>query len=62
MDSGNWQHVSIQAKELVSQMLCVEPASRISMEGILNHPWIIKRDLLPQNQLTVRDTTIKGLE
>ena len=60
MDSGNWRDVSIQAKDLVTQMLCVEPASRISMEGIINHPWIVKRDQLPQNMLAVRDTTIKG--
>ena len=60
MDSGNWKFVSIEAKDLVSQMLCVEPAARISMEGILMHPWIVNRHLLPEDQLAVRDTTIKS--
>ena len=62
MDTGNWQYVSPQAKDLVCQMLCVEPAARISMVGILSHAWIIHKDILPQNQLAVSDRTIKGSE
>ena len=62
MDTGNWQYVSPQAKDLVCQMLCVEPTARISMVGILSHPWIIHKDMLPQNQLAVSDRKIKGNE
>jgi len=40
LDSGNWKSVSAQAKDLVRQMLDVEPSKRPSAANILKHPWM----------------------
>jgi len=29
------------AKDLIKQILVVDPAKRLTAEGILNHPWIV---------------------
>jgi len=34
--------VSDEAQDLISKILVVDPASRITMEGIKNHPWFAK--------------------
>jgi len=33
-------HISESAKDLISQLLTVDPANRISLEGIMKHPWL----------------------
>ncbi|GFR43165.1 hypothetical protein Agub_g4214 [Astrephomene gubernaculifera] len=35
-------HVSAECKDLVRRMLVVDPSSRISMDEILRHPWVVK--------------------
>jgi hypothetical protein len=35
-----WHDVSESAKDLLRKMLVVDPASRISLEGVVTHPWI----------------------
>ncbi len=34
-------HVSEPAQDLIRQILKNEPAERLTLEGILNHPWIV---------------------
>nr|CAI5856578.1 unnamed protein product [Callosobruchus analis] len=41
-----WYEISDYAKDLVKQMLVVDPQKRISVDGILNHPWIKKDSLM----------------
>jgi len=61
MNAGNWQTVSAQAKDLVSKMLHVDPAKRITAEGVLNHPWIKNRHNLPQLHLKIQEANqLKG--
>lgn len=36
-------------------MLHVDPQTRISLQQVLNHPWIANRDELPRLQLTLQD-------
>lgn len=33
-------HLSDQCKDLLKQMICVEPSKRISTLNAINHPWI----------------------
>ncbi|MFH4980468.1 hypothetical protein AB6A40_007177 [Gnathostoma spinigerum] len=46
-----WMDVSPLAKDLVRNMLHINPAQRITSKQILSHPWIVKRDLLPEHNL-----------
>lgn len=39
-----WQYVSDHAKDLIRQMLTVDPEERITVDEALNHPWIRERD------------------
>lgn len=39
-DDPVWENISKEAKDLVCRMICVDPALRIKMQEILEHPWI----------------------
>lgn len=34
-----WDEISIEAKDLISKMLVIDPNNRITIEEIFNHPW-----------------------
>jgi len=57
MTGGNWDVVSSGAKDLVCRMLYVDPHQRITLQQILTHRWIMSRDQLPQQRLTLPDTS-----
>ncbi|KAI3424232.1 hypothetical protein D9Q98_009588 [Chlorella vulgaris] len=40
-DDPAWEEVSNEAKELVSQLLVVDPSKRLTCEQVLAHPWMI---------------------
>lgn len=42
MEDTAWYEISEDAKDLIKLMLVVDPDHRITLEGILNHPWIEK--------------------
>ncbi|KAJ8920366.1 hypothetical protein NQ315_005230, partial [Exocentrus adspersus] len=42
--SQQWQLVSDSAKDLVQQMLSVDPKQRITIQEVLNHRWLRDRD------------------
>lgn len=42
MEGTAWYEISEDAKDLIKRMLVVNPDHRITLEGILNHPWIEK--------------------
>lgn len=35
-----WEVISREAKELINKMLTVEPSDRITINGVLDHPWM----------------------
>jgi serine/threonine protein kinase len=35
-----WSDVSETAKDLIRQMMCVDPNKRLTMAGVLEHPWL----------------------
>ncbi|XP_038632230.1 ribosomal protein S6 kinase alpha-6 isoform X1 [Scyliorhinus canicula] len=62
LSGGNWDTVSDAAKDLLSNMLHVDPHQRFTAEQVLKHPWIACRDQLPHFQLNRQDTPhlVKG--
>ena len=56
MDSGNWSTVSTTAKDLVRQMLDVDPSMRLTTNQILNHSWMTSRNVLPTTNLLRQDS------
>lgn len=51
MSSGNWRHISFQAKDLVQKMLHADPKRRICVADVLAHIWITDRSKLPITKL-----------
>ncbi|CAF2532740.1 unnamed protein product [Rotaria sp. Silwood2] len=35
-----WSEVSAAAKDLIRQMMCVDPNTRLTIAGVLQHPWL----------------------
>ncbi len=35
-----WSEVSDTAKDLIRQMMCVDPNKRLTIAGVLEHPWL----------------------
>merc|ERR1719336_2824601 len=56
MNSGNWSTVSTTAKDLVRQMLDVDPSMRLTTNQILNHSWMTSRNVLPTTNLLRQDS------
>ena len=40
LSSSRWQYISDHAKDLVRQMLTVNPEERLTVEEALNHRWV----------------------
>ena len=35
-----WSEISEPAKDLIRQMMCIDPNKRLTMVGVLEHPWL----------------------
>lgn len=44
LDSVLWDYVSEPAKDLIRQMLQVDPSKRLTIQEVLNHRWLRDRD------------------
>lgn len=62
LTGGNWDVVSSAAKDLVCRMLYVDPHQRVTLQQILTHRWILTRDQLPQQRVTLPDTSSKTVK
>ncbi|XP_071531807.1 ribosomal protein S6 kinase alpha-2 isoform X3 [Panulirus ornatus] len=61
LDSGNWVSVSPAAKDLVTQMLHLDPNQRLTAAQVANHPWLLHRESLPNLRLLLQDASlVKG--
>lgn len=56
--SGTWVTISSEAKDLVSSMLHVDPARRVTASQILHHPWITHPDSLPTNRIYLPEPSL----
>jgi calcium/calmodulin-dependent protein kinase I len=55
-----WKEVSEQAKDLISKLLVLDPAQRLTVDQALAHPWLHEpRESLNQRQLTVGLTELR---
>lgn len=36
----HWSGISLQAQDLINEMLTYDPQARITMAGVLKHPWM----------------------
>ncbi len=58
-----WGHVSMEAKELISRMLTVDPSERISAGDALKSPWIFADDeALDRNNLGTNLEELKSFK
>jgi serine/threonine protein kinase len=39
-----WSEVSEPVKDLIRKMMCTDPAKRLTMTGVLEHPWLADDD------------------
>ncbi|XP_045124412.1 ribosomal protein S6 kinase 2 beta-like isoform X4 [Portunus trituberculatus] len=61
LDSGNWVSVSPAAKDLVKQMLHLDPNQRLTAAQVASHPWLLHRESLPNLRLLLQDASlVKG--
>ncbi|KAF5301157.1 hypothetical protein FQA39_LY10835 [Lamprigera yunnana] len=44
LDTPQWEIISDSAKDLIRQMLSVDPSQRITIQEVLSHRWIRERD------------------
>jgi len=61
MEQPQWNTVSEEAKDLVRNLLVVDPAKRLTAEQALRHPWIAKRDGLQAATHAVDGTVVDAL-
>jgi serine/threonine protein kinase len=45
LNSEPWGHISAEAKDLVSRLICVNPAERFDAQQVLQHPWISRHNI-----------------
>ncbi|KAM3185011.1 hypothetical protein ACTXT7_007222 [Hymenolepis weldensis] len=48
---NEWKDVSNEAKDLINKLLIVEPRERLTIEGVMQHPWIVQHQRVPETPL-----------
>ncbi|XP_037081808.1 ribosomal protein S6 kinase 2 beta-like [Pollicipes pollicipes] len=60
--SGTWPSVSPAAKDLVRQMLHVDPGQRVTASEALRHPWVMGRAALPDVRLGLAAPDLRSVK
>jgi calcium-dependent protein kinase len=55
-----WNNVSEAAKDLIRNLLIVQPEGRFTMSQALEHPWIASNDTLPDTPLEINLTELQN--
>ena len=42
---NEWKNISPNAKDLIQKLLCVDASQRITVSGLLDHPWVASNDV-----------------
>ncbi|RWS23487.1 ribosomal protein S6 kinase alpha-2-like isoform X4, partial [Leptotrombidium deliense] len=58
LETGNWTSISPTAKHLVKKMLFVDPKKRYRAVDVLKHPFITRKNDLPNHSLPHQDASI----
>mmetsp|Transcript_4233 Transcript_4233/g.4068 ORF Transcript_4233/g.4068 Transcript_4233/m.4068 type:complete len:201 (+) Transcript_4233:292-894(+) len=53
-EGSEWNYVSEQAKNLIRNLLVLNPSQRLTAEEALAHPWIASNNILPDRPLCLR--------
>ena len=62
---SEWLNVSTEARDVISKCLASAPEDRIDIAGVLNHPWILRSDLVSQepfpeeNKIKLRELAVR---
>jgi len=54
--SPYWDSVADPALDLIDRMLTVDPEKRITVDGCLEHPWTMGREIVPETQISIDST------
>lgn len=57
-DPENWDHISHNAKDLIKNLLVVDPKLRYSADKALNHPWIAEHVTVKKRKNCTKDVEI----
>ncbi|EKU21977.1 calcium-dependent protein [Nannochloropsis gaditana CCMP526] len=59
-EEDTWENISVEAQDLISGLLCVDPAQRLTPSQALAHPWVMADDeLLRAKKLTGTQAALK---
>eukprot|EP00092_Neocalanus_flemingeri_P011079 GFUD01011927.1.p1 GENE.GFUD01011927.1~~GFUD01011927.1.p1 ORF type:complete len:328 (+),score=72.80 GFUD01011927.1:389-1372(+) len=53
LDTDMWRHVSGDAKDLIRKLLVRDSKQRMSAEGILDHPWLVRYKDIPPTEADI---------
>lgn len=62
MSGANWDEVSREGKDVVTKMLNVDPAQRITLHQLLTHRWILDRDQLSHTRLQPKSSNLYNIK
>ncbi|GBG33915.1 Protein kinase, putative [Hondaea fermentalgiana] len=51
-DDPAWDHISMQAKDLIKRLIVVDPSKRYDTDQLLNHPWVKQMASVPATPIT----------
>ncbi|XP_072456531.1 MAP kinase-activated protein kinase 5 isoform X2 [Notamacropus eugenii] len=61
-----WSQISEMAKDIVRKLLKVKPEERLTIEGVLDHPWLNSNEaldnVLPSAQLMMDKAVVAGIQ
>ena len=50
-DDPIWSGISDQAKDLISRLIVLDPNNRLSVDQILQHPWVLNLEINPELEI-----------
>lgn len=59
MEGKPWDSVTDLAKDLIRNMLHIDPSQRYSASQVLNHPWVKTKTSIPDRKITLAGTAAK---
>uniref|UniRef100_A0A8D0H237 non-specific serine/threonine protein kinase n=1 Tax=Sphenodon punctatus TaxID=8508 RepID=A0A8D0H237_SPHPU len=61
-----WSQISEMAKDIVRKLLKVKPEERLTIEGVLDHPWLNSTEaldnILPSSQMMMDKAMVAGIQ
>lgn len=45
-----WNNLSSDVKDIIDNLLCLDPAKRFTIDQVLSHPWIVNGDSIEERE------------